>query len=390
MTTIPTITQLYNSYVSALETEYGTTIPVFGPVFIRVLAAVNAGKMKLFYYALGLLQKNIFVDTADPASMGGTLERFGIVKLGRLPFAATQAQYEIEVTGSIGAVIPAQTQFKSDDDSLNPGKLYIVDTAFTLATTTDTLTVRALDAGLDSKLEVGDTLTATAPIIQVSQSAEVVSETVAPSAAETTEEYRRKVVIAFRLEAQGGAAADYRQWGLDAQDTRQIYPYAASGQPNEVNVYVEATTSVDPQGVPTTPILDDVEACIELDPDTTLPLSERGRRPLGVFAVNVLPITPLDVDITFTGSGSITAAQKILIEDALEERLSAIRPFIAGADVLADRDDIISINIIINEALSTVPGAIFTGVTLEVNTVSVSTYTFTSGDIPFLNSVTFS
>lgn len=80
---IPTTQELYTSIKSDLETELNINIPVFGKIFLRALAAVQAAKLKLYYLAIASVQKNIFPDTADPESIGGTLERFGIVKLGR-------------------------------------------------------------------------------------------------------------------------------------------------------------------------------------------------------------------------------------------------------------------------------------------------------------------
>lgn len=391
MTTIPTIAQLYSGILSDLETEFGTAIPIFGKVFLRALAAVQAGKLKLIYLAIADVQKNIAPDSADPESAGGTLERFGIIKLGRKPFSATAGQYTIEITGTVGAIIDASTTFKSNDDSLSPGKLFILDSEYELVSTTDSIVVRALEAGLDSQLLVGDELTATAPILNVESVGVVTAETVEPFAAEDMEEYRRKVVDSYRLEAQGGAASDYRLWAADAQGVQQVYAFAKSGFSGEINLYVEATTadSTDGHGTPSAGLLSDVEDVVEFDPDTTKPVNDRGRRPLGAFVVNYLPVSPKQIDIEITGFVGITGTIQTQIFNAVKAQIDLIRPFVAGADVLDLKNDILDINKIIATILNVRPGSVFGSIDLMVDSVSVSTKTFENGDIPYLNTITY-
>ena len=129
MVTIPTLSQLYNDVLNDLQSQYNVSIPIFGKVFLRALAGVQAAKLKLYYLALANIQKNIWPDTADSVSIGGTLERFGLVKIGRNPFSAVSAQYTIRVTGNTGATISGygKTQFLSDASSLNPNMLFTLD-----------------------------------------------------------------------------------------------------------------------------------------------------------------------------------------------------------------------------------------------------------------------
>jgi uncharacterized phage protein gp47/JayE len=391
MTPIPTLNQLYTSILNDLETEFGINIPLFGKNFLRGLAAVHAAKLKLYYIALGMVQKNIFIDTADPESSGGTLERFGRIKLGRNPFPARAGEYEVTVTGSAGATIPASSTFKSNDDSLNPGKLYVLDLAYTLIATTDTITLRALEAGTDSRLGVDDQLTATAPIANVNSLATVTVESVAPLAAENTEEYRAKGIEAYQLEPNGGAASDYRLWGYDVQGVAKVYAYAKSGESGVVDAYVEATPvdSTDGKGTPPTSILDEVAEVFEMDPDITKPINDRGRRPLGVFDLNVLPVTIREIDIEIEDFEGITSPQQTAIFNALRDTLATVRPFVAGADVLENKNDIWDLNRIISVILTVKPGATFGEVNLFVDGVEVNTHTFIAGDIPHLDSVTY-
>lgn len=385
MINIPTIAQLYTGILADLEAEYSINIPLVGKNFLRALAAVQAAKLKIAYLHIAKVQKNIFVDTADPESMGGTLERFGRVKLGRSPFVATAGEYTVQLTGTLGATVAAQTQFKSNDGSLNPDKLFILDNAFVLDGI-DIVTLRALESGLDSQLSISDGVTAVAPIALVDSLAIVLTEAITPQAPEDIEEYREKALQAYRLEPQGGAGADYRIWAADAQGEAEAYPYAVSGSPNEVNLFVEATIidSSDGKGTPTAAILTAVQTAIE-SPTVDRP----SRKPLAVFAVNYIAITVREIDIVVTGFVGLTAAQQTLIFNSMKTELSTIRPFVSSIDILADKNDIFDLNKIIAVILDSVPGAIFGAVTLDVDAAPVSTYTFLNGDIPNLNSITY-
>lgn len=391
MITIPTITQLYNDIINDIETEFDINIPTFGKNYLRAAALAQAGRMKIYYLAIANLQKNIFVDTAESEAIGGTLERFGRVKLNRNPFAATAGQYTLQITGTVGAEIAASSTWKSNDDSTSPGKLFMLDLAYTLTSVTDSITVRALEGGLDSRLSIGDELSVTAPIAGVNTTATVTAEVVVPLAAEDLEDYRQDALDAYRLEPQGGAATDYRLWSFDAQGVQQVYPYAKSGAANEINLYVEATIadSSDGKGTPTQAILDAVEEVVEFDPDTTKPLNQRGRRPLGVFQIHYLPVTVLEVDITITGFSGITATIQAAILAALDDEINSIRPFVAAADILEDRNDTLSTNTIISTILNARPGSVFGAITLEVDDTQYTSFQFLNGYIPNLRNITY-
>ena len=391
MATIKTKQQIYDEIVLDLENKLGITLSAFGRVLLRILALVYAGALKLVYLSIGFVQKNVAPDLADPEEKGGTLDRFGLLKLGRRRFPATQAQYTATVTGTTAAVIPAGTTFKSDSNSLNAGYLFILDNAYTMPSGTGTITIRALTAGSESRLVVGNTLSATSPIDDINRVITVATETVIPQAAETVEEYRAKIIQAYRIEPQGGSKGDYRLWGYDAQGTREIYPYTPSGNNNEVTIYVEATIadSTDGRGTPTPAILTDVEDVIEASPDVTLTLAERSRRPLGVFLVNVYPIVLREIDINIASFADLTAAKQAIILAAITEALYNVRPFIAGIDIVAERNDIFDTNRIGAIVLAAIPGSSFGTITLRVDGVSVPSFLFDNGEIPYLDTITY-
>ena len=386
MANIPTLSELKDSIISDIESKFGVTLPTFGKNFLRTFAGVQAGALRLYYLLSAKTQKNIFADTADSEAFGGTLERFGRVKIGRNPFPATAGEYEVTVTGSIGAVIAENTTFKANDNSASAGSLYVLDSAFTMIATSATITLRSLNAGLDFRLETGNELTVTAPIALLDDIATVTSEPVAPQSAEDLEDYRRKVLDAYRLEPQGGAGADYRIWASDVQSVEQSFPYAATGVNNEINLYIEATVadSIDGKGTPSAGTLTDVETAIE-SPTVDRP----SRKPLGIHAVNYLPVTIKEIDIEITGFTGITAEIETSIFEAVKLELSTIRPFVASIDIVANKNDIFDTNKIISLILESNPGSVFGAIDLQVDSVSVSTYQFMNGDIPFLNSITY-
>jgi len=389
--TIPTLKELYDSIIAQLETDLNVDIPEFGKVFLRAFAAVQAAKLKIYYLAIGNVQKNVFVDTAETEAIGGTLERFGRVKLGRNPFPARVGEYLVTVTGSIGATIPAGTTWKSDDANSNPGKLFILNVAHVMITAADNITIEALEGGLGSQQFATETLTATAPIVNVDSLVSVQSEEVAPLEAEDLEDYRRKAVEAYQLEAQGGAAADYRIWSSDAQGVERVYPYLKSGQENQIDLFVEATVadSIDGKGTPSAALLLEVEEVIEFDPDTTKALEDRGRRPLTVNQIFYTAITPLDVNVTINNFVGLTAEITTEINATLDAVISEIRPFVAAADVEANRNDEISVNKLVAAVQDVIPaGTKFDTLTFTVNAVPVPiSLQFLNGDIPNFNTL---
>lgn len=404
MTLIPTITQIFNGVIASMNAVFGITIPTIGKNFLRDLASVWAGKLKVAYLYLAFVQKNAWFDRADPVELGGTLDRFGFTFLQRYRYPATQGQYVVDVLGTAGAIIPANTTYLSDPTSLNPGFLFILDAAYVLIGVGDQITLRCTTAGSKANLAVGNTLTCTRPIVNVIGTVTVASIAVSAIDAETVEQYRAAIQEHVLLAPQGGASADYISWVSPRPGVRKVYPYTPSAAPWQVNVYVEAILSdsggVAPDynyGIPTPTILADATAVILNDPFSGAP-----RKPIGVILgpanVGALAVTVYQVVITFTGTGTMTVAQKALIVAALQQAVTNIRPFIAGADSLVNQNDTLSIGlpaaggriappenyVIIVIAMAAAPGAVFTGCSMTVNGVGVPSFTFIDGIIPYL------
>jgi len=395
MADIPTIAELQSQIENDIRTELGITKTWIGKVMLRVLAIVQAAKLKIFYLHVAQVRKNIFVDTATDEFSGGTLQRFGRVKLGRDPYPAVAGQYILNVTGITGGIITKGQTFKSSLGSTSPDKMFEVLATVTLTGSAGLINVKALEAGTDSVLQVGDELESTSPIENVNSLADVDSITITAVEAESLEDYRNLTIQSFQLEPQGGAATDYRIWSADAVGVRTVYPYTKDGAIYTVQVYVEAlpenTNPGFPVGTPTASMLTDVEEVIELDPDTTKDINERGRRPLQAV-VEVLPVVPVGVTVTISDLSDKSAPVLAAIDSAIDELLYTIRPYIPGADG-TNRHDTLYISALIAAIFDSIAENIsFSNVAIEINSVVYSQYTFgnspvTYGTYPYLFSL---
>jgi len=390
MKPIPSLTDIYNQFAADLKTKAGLTDTQLKMV-ADSMSSVLSAQLKLCYLYLSDIQNNIFADTADIASEGGTLNRQGQIYLNRQPRPATDGIYTANVIGLSGAVIRAGLTFKSNDSSNSPGNLYIIDDEYILPGTSGTITIRSLNAGRSYLLNAGDGLTATEPVIGLNQLIVITSVTQQPTEEESTDIYRENILNAIRLETQGGAKTDYRIWSSDAGGVRRVYPQVKNGDAGTVQVFVEATEvdSTDGNGTPSSAILDDVREVIEFDPDETLPTNERGRRPMQA-AMDVGPITTKPVDVVIFGLQTDTTTIRSSISSNLKSFLYNVRPFIAGADLLRDKNDVLTSVKAQSIVSDTVGNAnSFNDFQLYVDGVLTNSFTFSGGDIPYLRNVSY-
>lgn len=389
MKPIPTITQLNSN----IESDFKNKLSLPNSPLKRVLnalALVLSGQFHLAYLYLRDIQDNVFPDTATTSDVGGTLERQGMIYLNRPMFPASIGVFKASVTGVAGSVLRANITFKSNEGSLNPGQLFVLDSEYICTGTADEIEIRSLGSGVDFNLAIGNNLTITEPVIGVDKTITITSVVDQPKAGETIENYRQAILNAIQLEPQGGSRADYRQWATDAQGVRLVYPYVRDGEPSQLDIYVEATLpdSTDNLGTPSTTILDDVEEVLNYDPDISKPIYERGRKPAQAF-LNVTPIVLVPVDITIIGLSDDSPSVVTSIENALIDMLYKVRPFISGADLQRNKNDILyygKVQSVVTESLTN--GNFFNNLNLEVDGNAEVSFEFTLGNIPHLNSLT--
>jgi len=390
MKPIPTIEELFINLERDLKNKLNlqdSDLKFVTDAVCSVLAAQN----KLIYLYLIDVQNNLFPDTADTAEDGGQLNRMGAIYLNRQPKPATDGRYIIQLTGLINSQIRAGLTFKSNEDSLNPGKLFITDPSYTLAGVDDFIEIRSLDSGIGSSLAVGNQLTITEPVLGVEKTVQITGIVNLPIESESIDTYRKAIIDSIQMEPQGGARTDYRLWSSDAQGVRTVYPYVKENQAGVVQVFVEATTidSTDGKGTPTQFIMDNVRDVIEFDPDTTLATNDRGRRPIQAI-IEVLPITlkPVDIEIYDIEQNSVSIQD--LIRTNLNLYLENVRPYIAGADLTRNKNDILNsarLQGVVSDSLGNTN--FFMDFKMFVDGQQENLFVLSHSNIPYLRNITY-
>ena len=255
------------------------------------------------------------------------------------PEAATQAELviDVKVVTQVGNLAAGAQLVR-----VETGVIYTTIAAVPLSAPIVQATVRAVSdqaggdgSGAIGNLQPGDIVSFANAPAQVGGDATVVSQAVTGADGEGPDEYRASVLRRFQAKPQGGAYADYREWGEEVAGILNVYPYT-SDNPGEVDVYVEATeaSSGSPDGIPTGAQLTAVFDAIELD-DAGLAT----RRPANA-AVNSLAITRVAFNMTVTGLLPDTPELRAAIEDGVDEHLRAREPFIVGLSVFPRKDRI--------------------------------------------------
>lgn len=395
MKVIPTIKEITSNITSDIISRLNLSNDYLKKTY-GALALVLSAEFHLVYLYLSDIQDNVFPDKATTADQGGTLERQGLIYLNRNQFPDSVGKFKLSVNGVAGSVLRVNLTFKSNEGSLNPGNVYILDSEYVLTGTADFISVMSVGSGVDYNLNVSDTLTITEPVIGVNKTVTVSEVTIQPKAGETIESYRQAILNAIQLEPQGGSRADYRQWCTDAQGVRLVYPYVQDVNTGTVNVYVEATLSDSvveldgkKHGTPSIALLNEVKAVIEQDPDINKPINERGRRPMQATVITV-PIVLVPVDITIVGLDDRSQSVKDTISSSISEFIYDVRPFISGADLLRNKNDVLysgKVQSVVTDVLTN--GNFFNILNLLVDGNSVVSYEFSLGNIPYLRNLNY-
>jgi len=334
---IPTTKELFEQFLANIEAVLNQITPLAKKAFNRVLASVEALNITpLFKFAAERAKQNLAL-TATGEDLDTIGENFGVV---RKP--AEAAVLTISLPAVNGTNIPATTPFIGD---LN-GVRYFPDASAVAAGGVAVLTVTAEETGVVGNLQVGDTLSIGIQIPGATTQATVDSVDNIGAEEEVDDVYRVRILDEIRAIAGGGNAADYRSWAQEVAGVARAYPFAGKpllllleSSPPDRTVYIEADTTIDPDGIAPQSLLDEVRDTITTDPVTGL-----ARQPLGLtddtLFVESISRTEFFVQISnLSVPNDLVAKTKDEIEDATTAYFLLIKPFVDGLDSLLDRND---------------------------------------------------
>lgn len=385
---VPTTQDISDQIVAQLESSLSQTVPLLPKAFLRVLAKVMAGVFIMLWKYAGFIFLQLFVRdaTMQQTTINGKVRR-PLVEWGQLlgvpdPSPATRAEHIIGVgvTTQVGSLAAGSLLVDS-----GTGVVHQVISAVLLNAPLVAAKIRAVSdqnggdgAGTVGNLEPGAVLSFASPLPNVSSDVFVSSRTVTGVDAETEDAYRARIFNRAQAKPQGGAYADYREWGEEVEGVAHIYPY--TGKPGEVDVYVEVDPDVDPDGLPDGSHLTAVFNAIQLNGAS----GKATRRPAGA-AVNVLSIGRSAFEVQISDlqlpDGVDETATKDDIAAGLDEYFRSREPFIVGLSVLPRTDRITraALSGIVDTIVSAVGGTV-NDVQLQQSTVSIQAHTLSKGE----------
>lgn len=391
----PTTAQIATNITVQLEASLSQDIPLLPKAFTRVLAKVIAGVYVTLYKYAGYSLLQQFVDKAsmqETVVNGKPLRP--LVEWGRLigvgdPKGAVQAELELSV-----AVLTQTGSLLGGTQLLHAptGVVYQTVAAVPLDAPGVIIRARATSdqaggdgSGTVGNLEPGTVLQFASKPAAVAQNPVVTATAIEGAEAELESVYRDRIKLRFRRRPQGGAYADYLQWGTSVEGVAAIYPY--TGLPGEVDVYVESVDDLD--GIPSGALIDAVRDAINFDPDEfPTPTGLANRRPANA-AINVLPITRSAFDVEVAGlEGGDAATVLAAMEAGADEFLRSREPFIVGLSSLPRLDRVTqgAVAGVVNE-IAEANGAAVSAVVLRRGGVVVTQYNLAHGELAKLGAV---
>lgn len=344
MVHIPTTREIKDNNLSNLESKLSQQSPLNDIAFLKVLSAteaiVQSGQYK---YAAQRAKQNLII-----TATGDDLKRLGAeYNVIYKEAEATILTADLPAEGS--TFIPTGTRFKS----LTNGFIYITNTDVTASGGVAQLNLTSQTPSSAGNLTNESELRIQSPIAGAQSIADVTGIVHTGTDDEDQEVYRERISFAATATFGGGNSADYKLWAEEVSGVKRAYPFTgkpagSSGScPGDRTVFVEATTAIDPDGIPTQTLLDEVRESINFDPD-----SGESRSPIGLVD-SLLYVEPIVRNVFYVKiidlvvDPSKETALKADIEAALDKYFREIvRPYVVGIDSPFEKNNIITQNFV--------------------------------------------
>lgn len=212
----PTLQQLYNRITADISTTTGTQLL---PTSLQTaLAAALTGSAHGQYGYIDYLAEQMHPLTCNEHWLGLWAQLYSIT---RLP--AQAAHGEITLNGTDGTVIAAQTAVRKGEVA------YTTTATTTIANSTATAPVQAVDVGTHTHQPIGIQLNFSTPIVGVDTQVTVVTAIAGGADQESLDAYRARVNQAFVAHTTLGSREDYAKLARLAHSdvaTAWVYPRA--------------------------------------------------------------------------------------------------------------------------------------------------------------------
>jgi len=397
---VPTTQAIIDQFLSNLEGKLSQTSPLNDKAFLRVLSAIEGIAFTSLYKYAAYKAKQILAISAFGEGLDAIGEEYDITRKAAEATVLTATLPGIDTT-----IIPQTVDFIGDAN----GVRYFLDSSYEIGDPTSGVAEMILTAeelGAIGNLQAGDTLsigTQVAGAETVATVAVITGETTAilntGAEKETDAAYKIRILDAIRAVTGGGNTADFRLWAQEVAGVARAYPYSGKPvtllleeNPPDRTIYIEADTTIDPDGIAPQSLLDEVRATIITDPITGL-----SRQPLGLTndTLYVESIYRTGFYVRITGLSvlpDIESDVKTEILDALTAYFLRIKPFVDGLDSVLDREDKITdltISNVVQDVLSTSGGtAEEVGFGIVIG-VFLTDYILNAGELAKLISVSY-
>jgi len=357
-----TFDELYTQIITDWCNRLEITVEDAGYSMI-VVSKVITGGLYLLVRMIDGIKNNVWVGSMQASK----LLEVGQDKIGRGLFLAVKGEYSCSTTSTGVGNIDEGTIFTLEIN----GVLYKYESTATVAAGAD-IVIRAMTAGTDSSLVVGDKPTAQQQLTYAENEITVLEITEEPVDTESIEDYRAVVVAFERLRLGNGNASDYIVWVANVNGLKTGYPYTAENEAGKAVIYCESSDNA--VLVPSGALIDDAIDSIKYDANGI------SQPPVEFFQfVNtsyVLPVQITGIKLIFTNGdiGQTTDIESVVI-DYLEIKrpfLHTVNKFIQLSDNLNSLENTLTlvdlIQLLANASIT------FDSIDLQVNILNAASY----------------